>query len=173
MAAFVGRLDKPGARRRRKLPARLTVIPPQEVGRPLRAVAALVNSWNFQEAAVGMTALNAACNTMMLIPKSPLREASGNVKGCASDLFLPRIKDKRVTVVGHFPPLEKLCTHCTLSILERNPRSDDLPDMAAEYILPDQNAVFITGTTFTNKTITRLPELTRKAEVSMVGRAPT
>ena len=98
-----------------------------------------------------------------------LRGASDKVKGCAFNLFLPRIRGKRVTVVGHFPHLENLCTQCTLSILERNPRSSDLPDMAAEYILPDQDAVFITGTAFTNKTITRLLELTRKAEVYMVG----
>ena len=138
-------------------------------GRSLREVASLMKSWNLQEAAVGMTALNAACNTMTLVPQSPLREAVDKAKGCAFDMFLPRIKGKKVTVVGHFPHLDRLSAHCTLSILERRPRSGDLPDMAAEYILPEQDAVFITGTTFTNKTITRLLELTKGADVYMVG----
>ncbi len=107
--------------------------------------------------------------SMLLIPQSPLHDAADKAKGCAFDFFLSRLKDKKVTVVGHFPHPEKLCTHCKLSILERNPRPGDLTDTAAEYILPEQDVVFITGTPFINKTITRLLELTRGAVICMVG----
>ena len=74
-----------------------------------------------------------------------------------------------MTVIGHFPGLGRLRQHCELSILERQPQPGDLPDTAAEYILPQQDLVFITGTTFINKTITRLLELSAKAKVYMVG----
>ena len=74
-----------------------------------------------------------------------------------------------MAVIGHFPGLETLADQCQLSILERQPRPGDLPDPAAEYILPEQEVVYMTGTTFINKTITRLLELTRQAEVCVVG----
>ncbi|MEN6473015.1 MAG: DUF364 domain-containing protein, partial [Syntrophaceae bacterium] len=45
----------------------------------------------------------------------------------------------------------------------------DLPDPAAEYILPLQDAVFITATTLINKTLPRLIELSRESFVVLVG----
>jgi uncharacterized protein (DUF4213/DUF364 family) len=44
-----------------------------------------------------------------------------------------------------------------------------LPDPACEYVLPEQDFVFITATTLTNKTMPRLLQLSRKASVFLVG----
>ncbi len=53
---------------------------------------------------------------------------------------------------------------------ERNPLEGDLPDFAAEYVLPEQDHyIFITGTALTNKTMPRLLELCAQATVALVG----
>ena len=139
------------------------------VGQPLRRMAEKIKSWDFNAASIGLAALNAANNTLALVEPSLLRTALDNRHGDAFDFFLSEAKGKKVTVVGHFPGLGRLRQHCELSILERQPQPGDLPDTAAEYILPQQDLVFITGTTFINKTITRLLELSANAKVSMVG----
>ena len=74
-----------------------------------------------------------------------------------------------VAVVGHFPHLEPLSDHCTLTILERHPSGGDLPDQACEYLLPRQDCVCITGSAVSNKTLPRLLELSRDAYVVLVG----
>ena len=58
---------------------------------------------------------------------------------------------------------------CTLVILEREPCETDYLDSACEYLLPEQDYVFITGMTLTNKTLPRLLTLTQKARTIMVG----
>jgi uncharacterized protein (DUF4213/DUF364 family) len=71
--------------------------------------------------------------------------------------FLANKKGKKVAVVGHFSLVEKqLGCKCSLSILEREPEGTDFLDSACEYILPEQDFVFITGMTLTNKTLPRL-----------------
>ena len=58
-------------------------------------------------------------------------------------------------------------------MLERNCTDDlDTPDPACEYIIPEQDYLFMTGVTFTNKTMTRLLELARmgnKPHTVLVG----
>ena len=138
------------------------------VGRPLNEIAALVKSWNFFEASLGLAAINAHLNSRKSL--DDLHNPSAAVNGDAFDLFMNGVNDKRVAVVGHFPYLEKLRPKCrSLIILERTPREGDLPDTAAEYVLPEQDMVFITSTTFINKSLPRLLELCEKAKVAMVG----
>jgi uncharacterized protein (DUF4213/DUF364 family) len=76
---------------------------------------------------------------------------------------------KKVAVIGHFPGLQKVADVAELTIFERRPMEGDLPDFAAEYVLPEQDYVFITGTTITNKTLPRLLELSASATVALVG----
>ena len=69
-----------------------------------------------------------------------------------------------------FPYIEKqLGGKCELSILEREPEGDDYLDSACEYLLPEQDFVFITGMTLTNKTLPRLLTLTEHAKTILVG----
>ena len=51
---------------------------------------------------------------------------------------------------------ELIAPLCRLSILERDPVLGDYPDSACEYILPEQDYVFITGMTLVNKTLPHL-----------------
>ena len=145
------------------------VSPYEIIGQPLRKAAERIKSWDFNVVSIGLAALNAANNTLALMPQSPIQPGINSLPGDAFDFFLSEATGKKVAVIGHFPGLRMLRQHCDMCTLERNPKSGDLPDAAAEYVLPEQDIVFVTGTTFINKTITRLLELTKKARVFMVG----
>lgn len=143
--------------------------PYEIIGSPLRSVAERIKSWNFNVASIGLAALNAANNTLALSPQNSIQHGVTCLPGNAFDFFLAEATGKKVAVIGHFPGLRILREHCDMCILERNPQPGDLPDAAAEYVLPEQDVVFVTGTTFINKTITRLLELAHRAKVFMVG----
>lgn len=140
-------------------------------GKPLRQVAQLVKSWNFIEAAIGLAAINSwynlpqraeACGFVHPSVTNSVREAF--------DVYFEEIQQKKVAVIGHFPYIEKRFKgHCQLSILERDPDWGDFPDTACEYLLPEQDYVFITGSTLVNKTLPRLLALSHKARVVIVG----
>jgi len=144
---------------------------PSLAGQPLREAAQLVKSWNFVEAALGLAAINSwynqpqraeACGFMHPGVTNNVREAF--------DVYFEEIQGKQVTVVGHFPFIEKRFSgHCNLSVLERQPDMGDYPDPACEYLLPEQDYVFITGSAFVNKTLPRLLALSQNARVVIVG----
>ena len=76
----------------------------------------------------------------------------------------------RVTVVGHFPHVDRIAEYANLTVLERNCSQElDTPDPACEYVLPDTDFAFITGVTIINKTAPRLLELARNATTVLVG----
>ncbi len=138
-------------------------------GMPLYRLAEFVKSWNFLEAAVGLAALNSYFNTAEQVEKLSRRPIGEQEKGNAFNNFQEQLRGKKVAIIGHFPNLEKLSGICRMSILERRPQSGDLPDPACEYILPQQDFVFLTATTLVNKTLPRLLELCRQAVVVLVG----
>lgn len=142
------------------------------IGADLKAVASLVKSWYFLEASLGMAAINCWYNTPEKV--NALNGFEGTDNPRSKDAFLSRtelIRNRCVTVVGHFPNLEEqFGPICELSVLERNPEEGDYPDSACEYLLPDQDWVFITGMAFINKTLPRLLSLTRPdANIVLVG----
>ncbi len=135
---------------------------------PLRSVARCIKSWNMVEASIGMAAINAWYNT-----EARLNKLGAHWADRGGDVFTTltgRVWGKKVAVVGHFPNIErKLKPVCHLTVLERNPQQGDYPDGACEYLLPEQDFVFLTGMTLVNKTLPRLLELSSQAEVSLVG----
>ncbi len=162
---------------------------PQDcVGSSLRDVAALVRSWNFKDASLGLAAMNAWYNTKPHVESAKarisekyglFRESGGRPfpEGSAytqsEDAFLcyqDLVRGKKVAVIGHFAYLEKRYAGiCDLSILERDPHKGDYPDTACEYILEDQDYVFITGSTMINKTLPRLLQLCARARIILCG----
>lgn len=131
---------------------------------PLKEIASLVKSWNFIEASIGLAAINAYYNSMEF--KSQWCENNEDIFDVCSET----IKGKKVAVIGHFPNIEqRLAGNNQLTILERRPKKGDYPDTACEYLLPQQDYVFITGSAFINKTMPRLLELSRNAKVILVG----
>ena len=131
-------------------------------GMPVNEAARLVKSWDFEEAALGLAAINARLNQ------------AARFRDCGEpDAFL-RYRDMarggKVAVVGRFKYLEeRLAPICELSVLERRPMAGEYPDMACEYILSDADLVFITGCTVSNKTLPRLLQLTKDAYTVITG----
>lgn len=140
-------------------------------GEPLREVAELVKSWNFVEAAIGLASINSWYNQPQRAERCGFVHPNvANGVREAFDVYFEEIQGKNVAIVGHFPFIEKrFAGHCILSILERDPDMGDFPDTACEYILPQQDYVFITGSTFVNKTLPRLLALSGQARVVIVG----
>ena len=138
----------------------------------LRDLAVQSTSWNFLEASVGVAALNAWYSTPEnATAAGMLIEEKGVNDGF--ELYRGLCQGKKVTVVGHFPLIERLAGECELTILERNPHGDDYPDPACEFILPSQDFTFITGITLTNKTLSRLLQLTSSSEGSTIMVGPS
>ncbi|OBR93918.1 hypothetical protein CLRAG_18210 [Clostridium ragsdalei P11] len=141
-------------------------------GMQLKRLAEYSKSWNMLEASLGMAAINAAFNNSSQIKDitgEPVPKSDDAEKYNAFKILEPSMRGKKVSVIGHFPGIEKLNKMCELSILEREPQVGDYPDSACEYLLPEQDFVFITGTAFTNKTMPRLIQLSKRAEIVLVG----
>lgn len=141
-------------------------------GMQLKKLAEYSKSWNMLEASLGMAAINAAFNNpsqVMDITGEPMVKSDNPEKYNAFKVLEPNIQGKKVATIGHFPDIEKFNEICELSILEREPQAGDYPDAACEYLLPEQDFVFITGAAFTNKTMPRLIQLSKKAQIVLVG----
>lgn len=139
-------------------------------GRTVRELALRARSWNMADAALGLASINAWHNRPDRV--SAWTDSPDYLvhEGCNTfETMLPRVKGRKVAVIGHFRGLENLAEVCDLAILERSPQAGDLPDPACEVVLPECEVVFITGTTLINKTLPRLLELSRNAFVCLVG----
>ena len=147
-------------------------------GRELREVAQLAKSWCFEEATLGIAALNAwysqhdKLDAMGARYDEPIELPDGTRRKMdAFELHADQMDGKNVVMVGHFPHPERLVEYgANLTILERNVRDElDTPDPACEYVIPDADLVFYTGVTLINKTAPRLLALAQNARVVMVG----
>ncbi len=141
-------------------------------GMTLRDLACRAVSWNFLEASVGVAALNAWYSTPENAAAVGMKVES-RASNDGFELYRGLCAGKKVTVVGHFPMIERLADECELTVLERDPRGDDYPDPACEYVIPSQDFTFMTGITLTNKTMPRLLELARSGGGSVVLVGPS
>lgn len=137
------------------------------VGRDLRDVAALVKSWDLEQAALGTAAINAALATNERVAAHPQVEESGATS--TFTLNADKFAHQKTATIGHFGAIERYAEGNDFLVLERDPSGDDLPDSAAEYMLADRDEVYITGSTLTNKTLPRLLELCAHTSVILVG----
>jgi len=128
-----------------------------------------IKSWNSLEAALGLAAINSYFNAPEQVEALCAVPLSAQPKANAFEYLRDAVRGKRVAVIGRFPELQLLASVCELSVLERRPKAGDYPDPACEYILPEQDFVFLTATTLINKTFPRLMELSKKARTILVG----
>ncbi|WP_124060297.1 Rossmann-like domain-containing protein [Gordonibacter sp. Marseille-P4307] len=150
-------------------------------GASLREAAALSKSWSFEEATLGIAALNAyyahpdrALMRNAAFESDDSGESSRIGRKDAFAVFRPRIeeagRDAKVVVVGHFPNVAQIAGYADLTVLERNCQDAfDTPDPACEYVLPHADFLFTTGVTLINKTAPRLLQLAESACSVMVG----
>lgn len=156
-------------------PTRTLPWPGTLAGRPVRELAGWLRGWDPYEATVAMAAINAA---LVCDPDAPGPGLAGSATplfpaGPANlavfEHFGPRLAGQRVCAIGRYPGLDALDLGWDLSVLERQPGPGDLPDPAAEYLLPESDWVFLTATSIPNKTFPRLAELARDATLVLMG----
>jgi uncharacterized protein len=128
--------------------------------RSARELAELALSEDPIDASIGAAAINS------LLDPEELQLDDGK----AFDLILEKGEGKSVTVVGHFPFVEKLRERVAeLWVLELTPREGDLPASEAARVIPRSDVVAITGTSLINHTIEPLLELARDAFTIVLG----
>lgn len=138
---------------------------PDLANRSVAEVAQAVKSWNLPEASAAMAVINGCYNTPARLEALCCAEPFENY--CTRGLDMT---GKTVGVIGHLGmPADTLRLAKEVYILERNPRPGDYPDSACEYLLPKCDVVLITGSSFVNKTLPRLLELSRNAYTIVTG----
>jgi uncharacterized protein len=129
-----------------------------------------IRSWDSYQATVGMAAINAAINSSSpLLAKAQPIPSRGSANLAVFEHFLPRIRGQKVAVIGRYPGLSRYESDVEMTVIERQPNSQDLPDPASEYLLPESDWVFLTGTSIPNKTFPRLVELAQQAKLVLMG----
>jgi uncharacterized protein (DUF4213/DUF364 family) len=125
-----------------------------------RQLAMRIRADDLLEASIGVAAMNS------LLDPPPDSFTDGN----AFDLIVTHGRGKNVTVVGHFPFVERLRRAVSeLWVLELNPRSEYLPASEAPRVVPRSDVVVITATTLLNHTLDALLELARDRYVILLG----
>lgn len=165
VGANIGFAQSPG------IPSRILSFPGTLAGRHVSEVASWVQSWNPFEATVGLAAANASINSRNnpLMHKAQMLESKGPANLAVFEYFRPRLAGKKVVIIGRYPALDEQLEGLDVKVLERQPGKDDLPDPAAEYLLPEADWVFLTATSLINKTFPRLAELSRDAVTILMG----
>jgi len=139
-------------------------------GKGVKDVASWIKSWNPYEASVAMAAINSVINSSTRLLQTATQIIPGGAGNLAIfDYFFPRLQNKKIVVIGNYPGLQQYTEFLDLTILERNPTQKDLPDQACEYLLPEADWVFITGSSLVNKTFPRLAELSKNAVTVLMG----
>jgi len=141
------------------------------VGKSTKELVEWIRSWDPYQSTIAMAAINATINNKseLLAKAEPMDMTSAPGNLTVFEYFAPMMRDKKVAVIGRYPGFDLYEDMFDLTVIERQPGRDDLPDQACEYVLPESEWVFITGSSIANKTFPRLLELSRHANVVLLG----
>lgn len=139
-------------------------------GRPAEELIRWLSSWQPFESALAVATLNA-----VLAAQPParalMRDATplgpGNL--AVFHALRERLGPGRVGVIGRYPGLGQALEGVDHLCFERLPAADDLPDPAAEYLLPSCRWAFVTASALANKTLPRLLQLAADAHLVLMG----
>lgn len=138
-------------------------------GKPITDLAAWIFEWDPYQATVAMAAINSCINSRPLPDSVALDNGAEHANLAVFDHFLPRLLGKNVVVIGHYPGIERYKSQMQLTVLEKQPMAEDLPDSACEFLLPQADWVFLTASSIPNKTFPRLAELAGNAKTVLMG----
>ena len=134
-------------------------------GLTLKEAASAIESWNLEEASLGLAAANAFYNTPERIDALGVRSTMDIYSTMGIDL-----RGLTVGIIGHMNGPRGLREQAkAVYTLERAPQEGDYPDSACDLLLPQCDLVLISGSTITNKTLPHLLELCEKATVILQG----
>ncbi len=138
-------------------------------GKPITDLAAWILDWEPYKATVAMAAINCCLNSRTMPASVVLDTTAEHANLAVFEHFLPQLSGKNVVVIGHYPGIERYQNKIRLTVLERQPQLGDLPDAAAEFLLPTADWVFLSASTIPNKTFPRLAELSGNAKTVLMG----
>ena len=121
--------------------------------------------------AVGLATINAVLNHSAnnLLRDAIALEINDSSHLAVFDYFSPQLTGASVAIIGRYPGLDRFKSQFNFTCIERRPGPDDLPESAAETILPQSDWVFITASSLANKTLPHLLQLSRDAKVVLMG----
>jgi len=130
-----------------------------------KKLAKLMHSNEIIEAAIGLAAINASLNLKKLKHRLVYKNAS--------DILLEKGNGKNVSIIGHFPFVQRLIRSKSCNniwVFELYPKSpDDLMfDQFPQYAL-QSDVVLITGTTLINHTFNHISDLCKKSYNILLG----
>jgi len=158
-------------------PWREPIMTNKSIGMPLRELAECVKSWSFEEASLGLAAINAWYNDLTRLRSLGLNIPDAEqVEDRSADPMISlqrEMKGKVVTTIGHFPYIDQLLAPvCDLRIVEKfYPKEGDYPEQAADYLIPVSDYAFISSYTIVEKSLPRYLKLCDNVHVSIVGAA--
>lgn len=133
-----------------------------------------LHGWDNSQLVVALAAANAAIslNNVLLTKAEPVTchrpfDIPANLAVFAH--FAEQLHGADVAIIGRYPGIEYFDKQFSYTCIERTPQGRDLPDAAANYILPQADWVFITASSLTNKTLPHLLWLARNATVVLMG----
>ena len=133
------------------------------VGRPLKEAGQALMSWNMEEATEALAAVNAWYNRPDCGFVSEVKTLDGvDLRGRTVGMIGMMIGHSNMTA-------EDFACAKQLYIMDREEKPGALPDSACEFYLPLCDLVIITGSAAINKTMPRLLELSRHAQVILTG----
>lgn len=138
-------------------------------GKPITDLAAWILEWDPYQATVAMAAINSCINSRPLPDSLLLKPDDEHANLAVFEHFLPQLHGQKVAVIGHYPGIERYRNLMQLSVLEKQPMAEDLPDSACEFLLPQADWVFLTASSIANKTFPRLAELAGNAKTVLMG----
>lgn len=130
----------------------------------------LQSSWQPYEMALAVAALNAVIGSgteAVFMKRDAKSLGGGNL--AVFRAFTPQLGQGSVCVVGRYPGLDSVLESTDFICLERTPGERDMPDQAAEYLLPDSDWAFVTASALANKTLPRLLDLSRTGRTVLMG----
>lgn len=133
----------------------------------LKNLAKEISSFNFGHASIAMAAINCHYNSLL-----QLNQNFCNLK-VPSDLDLPKLikqkyANKKIISIGSFAFLKQLNLK-DMKIVEKNPKLNEYPDTASEYLINDAELILMTGATLINKSFERLSQITKNKPVFLIG----
>ncbi len=143
------------------------------IGRSINELKHWVKDWEPAAASVGVMAINACINSGdgALVNAQKILPSTKNVPNnlLVFDYFRHATEGKKVAVIGRYPGLTTRPGFERWTCFEINPQAGDLPSLAAPYILPDYDWVFITGATIANKSLPAILNACGEAQLVLMG----
>ena len=113
-------------------------------GAPLRQVAALSKSWNFVEASIGVAALNAYYNSPEIARKNGVLFDEGDDR--LNDPYIVYrnfVRDKKVACIGSNSTVVESLLKDVAEVSLLGEEMGSFPEQAADYLLPEQDLVYL------------------------------